>query len=189
MKRLLFLVFFCSCLILRAQVPQDSVGIFAIENGTPVRMNKICYSSIKGSGGLASAFSFGLAKVKAKYEYKGSTSNHKFEGEANFRLYFGMPRPEHIANLYMFTSQYSIENFEVAKFEVKKKKRLLTGVSVSILGSSYGVSGDDELVITQKEVRPGVFDLNIKGKPGEYCIIFTSNGTGAYNGVFDFTIL
>ena len=188
MRTILFNFLTFLCLSSFEQVPQDSVGIFAIENGKYVRMNKICYSKIKTSGGLGAAFSFGLAKVKAKYEYKGNTSIHKFKGLAKFRIYFGIPRPEHATNLYMFTTPYSIENFEVAKFEVKKNKRLLTGVTVSILGSSVGVSGEEGLIINNKEISPGVYDFTVQGRPGEYCVIFTSNGTGAYNGVFDFTI-
>lgn len=188
MRTILFSFLTFLCLSSFAQVPQDSVGIFAIENGKYVRMNKICYSKIKTSGGLAAAFSFGLAKVKAKYEYKGNTSIHKFKGLAKFRICFGIPRPEHATNLYMFTTPYSIENFEVAKFEVKKNKRLLTGVTVSILGSSVGVSGEEGLIINNKEISPGVYDFTVQGRPGEYCVIFTPNGTGVYNGVFDFTI-
>lgn len=64
-----------------AQVPADSVGLFAIQNGKATRINKITHTSIKGSGGLTSAVTFGMAKIKSKLEFKGATSEHQFEGK------------------------------------------------------------------------------------------------------------
>ena len=88
----------------------------------------------------------------------------------------------------MFTPAYSAKNFDVARFEVKKGKRYLTGISASITGSSVGVSSADDLQIDIKEVRAGVYDMKVSGKPGEYCLMFTANGAGGFGGVFDFTI-
>lgn len=169
-------------------VPQDSVGIFAIHKSEVVRMNRIGYSKIKGTGALAAALTFGLSEVKAKYEYNYKTSPNKFKGEAKFRLYFGTPKPEQLANLYMFTLGYTAQNIEIARFEVEKNKRLLTGASASIFGAEVGVSGADGLLITERRLRPNVYELTVTGEPGEYCIVFSFNGTGVYNGVFDFTI-
>ena len=42
--------------------------------------------------------------------------------------------------------------------------------------------------VETKEIRNGVYDISVKGKPGEYCLMFTANGTGGFGGVFDFTI-
>lgn len=83
---------------------------------------------------------------------------------------------------------YSVKNFDVARFEVKKGKRMLTGVTASITGSKVGVSAADDLQVETAEVRTGVYDVTVKGKPGEYCLMFTANGTGGFGGVFDFTI-
>ena len=171
-----------------AQTPTDSVGLFAIHDGVVSRIDKITHTGIKGSGGLASMATFGVAKIKSKLEFKGDTSEHQFEGTATLRMYFGNPSPQQMMNLYMFTPTYSIKNFDVAQFDVKKGKRLLTGVTASITGSSVGVASAENIQIETKELRSGVYDITIKGKPGEYCLMFTANGTGGFGGVFDFTI-
>lgn len=172
----------------QSQTPADSVGVWAVNNGSYSRIDKITQQGVKGSGGLASAATFGIAKTKAKLEFKGETSEHPFSGVALLRLYFGNPPLEQMTNLYMFTPAYSVKNFDIARFEVKKGKRYLTGVSASITGSAVGVSSADDLQTDIKEVRAGVYDIKVTGKPGEYCLMFTANGAGGFGGVFDFTI-
>lgn len=163
-----------------AQVPTDSVGIFAIVDNQVVRMDKISHQAIKGS--------VGIAKVKSKLQYKGNTSPTHFKGTATFRMYFGTPQTADIVNLYQFTANYSAKDFEVARFDVKKNARLLTGVTASLFGSSVGVASADDLDVTVKELRPKVYDISITGKPGEYCFMFVANGTNGFAGVYDFTI-
>lgn len=176
---------FCS---VNAQIPADSVGVFAIHGEEAIRIDKMTHSGIKTSGSLASMATFGVAKTKSKLEFKGATSDHHFEGTATLRIYFGNPSPQQMTNLYMFTPAYSIKDFEIAKFDVKKGKRLLTGVSMSITGSSIGVASAEDLEIETNQVRSGVYNITVKGIPGEYCLMFTANGTGGFSGVFDFTI-
>ncbi len=189
MKRLcLILAFGLAYMAANAQVPADSVGIFALVDGQTVRMDKITYNAIKGSGGLASAATFGMAKIKSKLQFKGNTSPNHFKGTATFRMYFGTPQTTDIVNLYQFSANYSAKDFEVARFDVKKNTRTLTGVSANLLGSSVGVSSADDLNITVTEIRPKVFDITVIGKPGEYCFAFTANGTMGFGGVYDFTI-
>ena len=175
-------------LMAQNNTPNDTVGIFAVANDTVVRINKITHQAIKGSGGLASVATFGAAKIKAKMEFKGATSPHQFDKTATLRLYFGQPPIQQIQALYMFTPNYTIEDFDVARFDVKKGKRLLTGVSTNIVGSTVGVQSADDMQIETKELRPNVYEIIVSGKPGEYCIMFTGNGTGGFGGVFDFTI-
>lgn len=190
MKRYLIMLM---CLVFvsanaQSQTPADSVGVWAANGGSYSRINKITQQGVKGSGGLASAATFGIAKTKAKLEFKGETSEHPFNGAALLRLYFGNPPLEQMTNLYMFTPAYSVKNFDVARFDAKKGKRYLTGISASITGSAVGVSSADDLQINIKEVRAGVYDIKVSGKPGEYCLMFTANGVGGFGGVFDFTI-
>lgn len=189
MKKLyLALTLVLVCLTATAQVPADSVGIFALVDSQAVRMDKITHNAIKGSGGLASAATFGMAKIKSKLQFKGNTSPNHFKGTATFRMYFGTPQTTDIVNLYQFSANYSAKDFEVARFDVKKNTRTLTGVSFSLLGSSVGVSSADDLSVTVKELRPKVYDITVTGKPGEYCFMFVANGTNGFGGVYDFTI-
>lgn len=166
----------------------DSIGVFAVNDGAISRIEKLTHSSIKGSGGVGSALSFGIAKVKSKLEFKGKTSEHVFDGSATLRLYFGTPPMEQMQNLFMFTASYGIKDFGIAKFEVKKGKRYLTGISISSFGSSLGVEESDDIKVVTKEIRKGVYELSISGKPGEYCLMFNASGMGGFSGVFDFTL-
>ena len=183
---LVFLAFIS--MTIKAQVSPDSVGIYAVNGNELTRMELLKFQTIKGSGGLAAAATFGVAKIKAKYEYKGATSNYPFQGKATFRLFFGNPPVEQIAKFYMFTPSYSIKDFSVAKFDVKKNKRLLTGASASLLGSTVGVVEAEGITIETKEIRSGAYELYVTGEPGEYCLMFIGQGMGAGAGVFDFTI-
>ena len=169
-------------------IPADSVGVWAVNDNNLTRIDKLTHQGIKGSGGLATAATFGIAKTKAKLEFKGQTSEHVFNGTAKLRIYFGNPPMQQMTNLFMFTPAYTIKNFDVARFDVKKGKRYLTGVSISLLGSSSGVSATDDVQIQTNEIRSGVYDITVSGKSGEYCLMFTANGTGGFSGVFDFTI-
>lgn len=185
---LLSLPLLLSSLIAYAQVPTDSVGIFALTNSGTIRMNRITHQAIKGSGGLASVATFGMAKIKSKLQYKGATSLHHFKDTATFRMYFGTAQTADIVNLYQFAANYSAKDFEIAKFDVKKNTRTLTGVTASLLGSSVGVSATDDLNVTVKELRPKVYEIEVTGKPGEYCFMFMANGTNGFGGVYDFTL-
>lgn len=188
MKKILWAVFLFTSITVKAQMATDSVGIWAINNDTIYRINRIVHQKIKTNGGVSSAFTMGVAKIKSKLEFKGASSDNQFNKIAKFRLYFGNPSLQQIQNLYMFSTNYSIKDFEVAKFEVKKNARLLTGISTSILGSSVGISASNDVTIKAQEIKEGVYDIEVSGSVGEYCIMFVGNGTGGFGGVFDFTI-
>ena len=190
MKRIFLFLFASFSLLAEAQNegPSDSVGVWAVNNDKVTRINKLSHQGVKIGGGLGTAVSFGIAKTKAKFVFKGATSETIFDKKAHLRLYFGNPPVMDAANLYMFTPSNSIKNFEIAKFDVKKDKRMLTGVSISILGSKTGASADKNAQVEFKEIRSGVYDVFVTGEPGEYCLIYTAYGTGGASGVFDFTI-
>jgi agmatine/peptidylarginine deiminase len=89
----------------------------------------------------------------------------------------------------MFSNNYSIRDFAVSKFIVKKNKRQLVQGTYSLWGGSdTGVKADDTVKVTSKQIRDGVYDIVVSAQPGEYCFVFTNNGAGGFNSVFDFTI-
>lgn len=188
MRTFLSIIVLLTSLSASAQVPADSVGLFAIKDNKTVRMDKIDFQSIKGTGGLASAFSFGIAKIKSKMEFKGATSPHHFKGTARFRMYFGNPPASEYVNLYQFLPSNSPKSFEVAKFQVKKKTRRLTGVSASIFGSTAGVEADNDIKVSAKELSPNVYEVEVSGEPGEYCFIYVAHNTNGFGGAYDFTL-
>lgn len=167
----------------------DTVGIYVIQNGNKEIMESIKFAGMKANA-LGSALTYGIAKTKIKVEFAGITSPYIFNGgKAQFRFYFGMVPAGKAMRLYMFSNSFSLRDFSVSRFLVKKNKRQLVQGSYSLFsGSSTGVDADNTVKIDRKEIRDGVYEVTVTGQPGEYCFVFTNNGVGAYNTVFDFTI-
>lgn len=182
MKKILLIFVLCLCaLTSKAQTPSDSVGVYAVNADGINPMELINYKNTKISTGFMSA--------KAKLEFDGATSPNHFKGIAKFRIYFGQPSPNDMIRLYMFMPNYSIKDFGIGQFEVKKKNRLLTTANMSVFsGGNAGAKQTENITYEAVEIRPGVYDITITGVPGEYCIMHTFRGSAGYGGVFDFTI-
>ena len=183
MKKIVFVLFLIvNILSAKAQTETDSVGIYMIRDNIAVFMSPVNFSGTSISRGFMSA--------KSKLEFTGATSKNQFHKVAKFRIYFGQPSLNDLATLYMFNPTYKIEDFGIGKFEVKKNKRLLTTARVAVFGSSgSGAVSSDKVSMQTTEIRPGVYEVTVKGAPGEYCIMHTFRGGGGYGGVFDFTLL
>ena len=166
---------FCAC----AYAQTDSIGIYKVDNTGISRVEAARPAQTKISG---------VFKTKAKVVFNGSSSQNRFKGSATFRLYFGMPSPYDAAKYFMFTPSYSVKDFSVGKFEVKKENRYLTTASVSIVGSKIGVSAAKDVSVEYRQLRDNVYEITITGPAGEYCIMPVLNGTSGYVGVFDFAL-
>jgi len=187
MKKLIFFVALCS-LVAKSFAQTDSIGVYAIHGNTITSVEKLTHRSIKSGNGMAMAFSFGIAKIKTRLEYNGETSNEHFTHTATLRIYFGNPQIDQIQNYYMFTPDRSIKNFEVAKFEMKNKRRYLVAGTVSPYASTLGVASTKDVEVSTTRIRDGVYGLTITGKPGEYCLMYSADGRAGFGGVFDFTL-
>lgn len=177
MKRIFLSLLLLIPTLLFAQVPSDSVGVWAVSDNGMTCIKRITPRRIKGSG---------FVKVKAKMEFDGATSDHIFNGTAKFRMYFGNVPITEIQNLYMFSSNHSPKDFEIGEFQVKKDSRLLTGVTAKPFSSQIGASESKKVAATVTKLRDGVYDISVSGKAGEYCIMFA--GASGFGGVFDFTL-
>ena len=166
---------FCAC----AYAQTDSIGIYKVDNAGISRVEAARPTQTKISGGL---------KSKAKVVFNGSSSQNRFRGSATFRLYFGVPSPYDASKHFMFTPSYSVKDFIVGKFEVKKENRYLTTASVSIVGSKIGVSTAKGVNVEYRQLRDNVYEITVTGSAGEYCIMPVLNGTSGYAGVFDFAL-
>ena len=166
---------FCAC----AYAQTDSIGIYKVDNAGISRVEAARPALTKISG---------VFKTKAKVVFNGSSSQNRFKGSATFRLYFGTPSPYDVAKYFMFTSSYSVKDFSVGKFEVKKENRYLTTASVSIVGSKIGVSAAKNVSVEYRQLRDNVYEITVTGSAGEYCIMPVLNGTSGYAGVFDFAL-
>lgn len=182
MKKVFLIIALSVCALkLVAQTPTDSIGVYAINGNSVTPVELINYKSTKISKGFMSA--------KAKLEFSGKTSPHHFKGVAKFKIYFGQPNPMDMMRFYMFMPNYSIKDFGIGKFEVKKDCRQLTTAKISAFsGGVAGAKQSDKINFSSIEVRKGVYEVTISGEPGEYCIMHTFNGSAGYGGVFDFTI-
>ena len=165
----------CAC----AYAQTDSIGIYKVDNAGISRVEAARPTQTKISGGL---------KSKAKVVFNGSSSQNRFRGSATFRLYFGVPSPYDASKYFMFTPSYSVKDFIVGKFEVKKENRYLTTASVSIVGSKIGVSTAKGVNVEYRQLRDNVYEITVTGSAGEYCIMPVLNGTSGYAGVFDFAL-
>lgn len=166
---------FCAC----AYAQTDSIGIYKVDNGCISRIEAARPAQTKISGGF---------KSKAKVVFNGASSENRFRGSATFRLYFGTPSPYDASKYFMFTPSYSVKDFIVGKFEVKKENRYLTTASVSIVGSKIGVSAAEDVNVEYRQLRDNVYEITVTGPAGEYCIMPLLIGTAGYAGVFDFAL-
>ena len=166
---------FCAC----AYAQTDSIGIYKVDNAGISRIEAARPAQTKISVGL---------KSKAKVAFNGAFSQNRFRGSATFRLYFGVPSPYDASKYFMFTPSYSVKDFIVGKFEVKKENRYLTTASASIVGSKIGVSTAKDVNVEYRQLRDNVYEITVTGPAGEYCIMPVLNGTAGYAGVFDFAL-
>ena len=166
----------------------DTVGIFVETEEGFEEMLPVNSAGMKFNP-LGSAMSYGIAKAKMKVEYKGGTSPYQLTSPAHFRMYFGLVPQEKAMRYYMFSGGYSVRDFSVVKFKSKENKRQLVQGTYSIwTGSQTGAREDEDVAVTFQQVADGVYDVWVYAAPGEYAFLYTNNGVGVYQAVFDFTI-
>ncbi len=172
-----------------AQVAADSLGIYAVSgDGTTVKMEVNAYDDLATGNALASALTVGLVPMKGDYVFNGATSSHHFRRRAHLRMYFKPAVNPTRAEQIIFDTCYAVTDFRVARMKVKDDRRLLEAISVNIVKAREGVVYDHDTHVSYRQLRPGVFDVYIDAKPGEYCLVF-SGIKGNWGGyVYDFTI-
>lgn len=176
MKKLLlsFIVLFCLSLSSHAQ--GDSIGVYAFNGSTYEPMRAIHYQKIKIGFGTASNV------------FAGKTSEHVFEKQAKFRLYFGHVPTDRMVECFCFSSDYSIKDFGIGEFKAKKDSRHMGAIQGFLLNVQTGTKLSKNVEVKTNTIREGVYELTITGKPGEYGIMLLRNGVGSYLGVYDFTL-
>jgi len=175
MKKVI-LIFSVILLSVAASAQNDSIGVYAYIDGVYKSIMPINYQQTK------------IGIGKAYNIFAGATSVNHFSKQAKFRLYFGAVTPDKLQTYFTFSNAYSIADYGVGEFKVKKDSRLLATVRGSIFGIKGGTVKSDNVNVLTDTVRASVYDITVAGKPGEYCIMVTRNGAGAYYGVYDFTI-
>lgn len=168
-----------------------NVGVSVVTDSSKTEIEPIKYYKQKvGSGAFLSALTYGIAKVQNKNFYKGKNSPNQVRVGDTIRFSFGPVPPAFLATHYMFQDKYTIRNFSLCRFDVKKDHReLKTGEFSAWSGGDVGVKENTDIEFEVTVSNNGVYDAKIiKAEPGEYCFVFTDNGIGAYMNVFDFSV-
>jgi len=185
-----FLLWLCLATEVHAQQPPgDSIGVYACQDGIATKMMIIRYHDVVADQVISSTFTLGLTEMKARYEFLGATSPHRFRQRAHMRMYFRKLEQEGWVEGILFDPQFSVTDFHVARFDVKDGTRLLTGMTATIIKAKKGAQFVKEMTVSYRKIREGVYDVFIDGKPGEYCLVFTGIKGNWAGFVYDFTIL
>lgn len=171
------------------QPPGDSIGVYACLDEGIQKMSIIRYHDVVADNVLPSTFTIGLAEMKARYQFLGTTSPNHFRRQAHLRMYFRQLEEEGWVEGILFNPQYSVTDFHIARFDVKDGTRLLTGMTATIIKAKKGARFEKDMVVSYRKIREGVYDVFIDGKPGEYCLVFTGIKGNWAGFVYDFTIL
>ena len=171
------------------QPPGDSIGVYACLDEGIQKMNIIRYHDVVADNVLPSTFTIGLAEMKARYQFLGTTSPNRFRKQAHLRMYFRKLEEDGWVEGILFDPQYSVTDFHIARFDVKDGTRLLTGMTATIIKAKKGARFEKDMVVSYRKIREGVYDVFIDGKPGEYCLVFTGIKGNWAGFVYDFTIL
>ncbi|MCM1484054.1 MAG: hypothetical protein NC043_06940 [Muribaculaceae bacterium] len=198
MKNLLSaLVILLTALAARAQFndvsvypPQKEVGISIVSGTDTTYLAPAKYKKIKSSSGMASALTYGAVKLKLKAEYSGTTAGAKVRPGDKFIFRFGTVPPQVMAGYHMFAPNYTIRNFSLCRFNIKKNTRELAMGEFSIwTGNNFGSTEDNGVTFEVTTPEPGVYVATVtSAEPGEYCFVFADNGVGAMQNIFDFSV-
>ena len=115
------------------QPPGDSIGVYACLDEGIQKMSIIRYHDVVADNVLPSTFTIGLAEMKARYQFLGTTSPNRFRRQAHLRMYFRKLEEEGWVEGILFDPQYSVTDFHIARFDVKDGTRLLTGMTATIM--------------------------------------------------------
>lgn len=166
------------------KLKQDSVGIYAhIDN------NLVAMKHIDADENRVTMNDFAS---KWLLDYEGKTSPYQFSGTAQFRVYFTHERNSISEYYKMFSSNLTMDDFIVCRFKVKGNKREFIGArnTSAVLGDGHAKSKAEaakDVNISIKKISDNVFDMTIKGEPGEYCLTWNEKDKASWT-VFDFTI-
>jgi hypothetical protein len=159
-----------------------------------VQLEPSIYSQNKSSGALASALTYGIAKVKISVTLDGKDAQLQLtETQPVFYFYFDLTgKPLSQTSNWWFSIATSPNEFILVKLSENKKTREVTTGSANISGSSIGVDDKNKAVFKVEKIAPGIYKLFFE-KPlsGEYCFMYAGNvpsGFEQMNKVFDFGI-
>ncbi len=161
-----------------------------------VMLEPTVYSQGKSGGVLASAMTYGIAKVKWKAVVEGSHANLK-SSDSNMVFYFYFEEERAGLSHAAFGGTTTPNEFTLLRFDEKKNSRETVVMAANVFGSSSGTDEKANIHFSYTKLRPGVYKVtpNSPLPPGEYCFL-SSAGIGTYGAgsagasrLFDFAVV
>jgi len=152
------------------------------------------YSQGKSGGIMASALTYGIAKMKWKAVVRGAQAQVRVTDPASsFYFYFEKTNAGLSQSSYGTTTP---NEFTILHFDVKGDSRETVVMSGNAFGMSSGSDDKKTISFDFVKLRPGVYKVTPKAPlvPGEYGIIGSSQGSAFFGGsasashVFDFGV-
>ncbi len=159
-----------------------------------VQLEPTVYSAGKSGGYLASAMTYGVAKVKWKAVVRSPVGTLRVtDSTPEFWFYFEQTEHGLSYSGTFFGGASSPNEFILARMDRKKDSRELVVSEGNTFGFSVGTRPEDTVPIEFTKVAPGVYRVWPAHAlpPGEYCFFYagTSMGMGMTGGkLFDFGV-
>jgi hypothetical protein len=160
-------------------------GIYIYSDSAPAgskmtMLEPSVYSQGKSGGFLASAMTYGIAKIKMKAVLRGAHANARVsDPQPVFYFYFETKSAGLSQSSNAFFGGTSTPNeYTLLKFDVKGETRETLVGSMNAFGGSGGTDDKAVTSFTYTKLRPGVYKvmLNAALQPGEYGFISASGG-------------
>jgi len=178
--------------------PHDSgIYIYAKTKDGPkmLPLEPTVYSEGKTSGVAASAFTFGIAKVKFLAVVHGPNADVKTT-DPGMAFYFYFEEPGTGLTYASYEGPTSPNEFALLKFEGKTDSRETVVMTANMFGASSGTDQKSSIHFSFAKLRPGVYKVtpNSPLLPGEYCFLSSAGlgrhgpGSAGANRLFDFAV-
>jgi hypothetical protein len=159
-----------------------------------IPLESTVYSQSKSGGAVASAMTYGIAKVKELVSIDGSNSRMQVgELQPEFYFYFDASKKlEDPTSLWWFSVAASPNEFLVANMKIKKSNREIETGSANIMGASVGLADKNKTKFNFTRISPGIYKVFFdQPLEGEYCFMYAGSvpqGFSAISKVYDFGV-
>lgn len=181
--------------------PHDSgIYLYANSGGSQQMtvLERAAWQGSKTGGILASAYTYGIKKVKMKAIIPGPRASiRSVDANPEFYFYFE-DKAAGLGKSYFGVTNVSNPNqFVLVKLEAAKSNRETVIMEFGAWGSSSGTNDKSMVGFRSERVRPGVYHVTMNAplRPGEYCFMASTGAPAVYGAgaaatadIFDFGV-
>ena len=182
-------------------VPHDS-GIYVYttdRNGkaTMVVLERTAYQGAKTGGMLASAMTYGIAKVKMTAVIPGKKAMMRLDTVRPVFYFYFDDKAAGLGTSSLFGNVSNPNQFALINLKIEKSSRTTEIGDFSMWGGSSGSNEKSMVAFKSERIRPGLYKITLADdlKAGEYCFIASTGVTSAYaagattaHDLFDFGV-